>query len=137
MNRLICVFAAALLLAAPAVSMQGRGKGKGRGHANEAASKAAPLDRDVIVNYYRDAPGGLPPGLAKREGLPPGLENHLRRNGTLPPGLAKKIAPMPRALDARLGPCPPDARRGIIGGIAVMYNSRTGLVIDSVVITGR
>lgn len=137
MSRLICIFAAALMIAAPAFP-QGRGKAKGKGHQKqEEAAKAAPLDRDVIVNYYREQPGGLPPGLAKRDGLPPGLDNQLRRNGTLPPGLAKKVAPLPRALEGRLPPCPPDTRRGIIGGIAVMYNSRTGLVIDSVVVAGR
>lgn len=139
MSRWICVAAAAVILLTPAVFAQGKGKGHGRGHQEHAAANpnAAPLDRDVIVNYYRETPGGLPPGLAKRGGLPPGLENQLRRNGTLPPGLAKKMAPLPRALQAQLGSCPPDVRRGIIGGIAVMYNSKTGLVLDSVVIAGR
>ena len=33
-------------------------------------------------------PAGLPPGLAKRDELPPGLEKQLEKNGTLPPGLS-------------------------------------------------
>ena len=34
---------------------------------------------------------GLPPGLAKRDRLPPGLEKHLLKHGSLPPGLQKKL----------------------------------------------
>jgi len=36
---------------------------------------------------------GLPPGLAKRDRLPPGLEKHLLKHGSLPPGLQKKVGP--------------------------------------------
>ncbi len=36
---------------------------------------------------------GLPPGLAKRDRLPPGLEKHLWKHGSLPPGLQKKLDP--------------------------------------------
>jgi hypothetical protein len=133
MRRLICVLAAATLLAAPALP-QGRGKGRGRGHQEERPAKGGAFDRAVIGDYYR---GGLPPGLAKRDGLPPGLEKHLRRNGTLPPGLAKKVAPFPPQLEARLAPCPPEVRRGIVGGVAIMYNSRMGLIIDASVLIGR
>ncbi len=39
--------------------------------------------------YYRNE--GLPPGLAKREQLPPGLQKHVRERGSLPPGLQKKV----------------------------------------------
>ena len=35
----------------------------------------------------------LPPGLAKRDTLPPGLERQLQRNGKLPPGLEKRALP--------------------------------------------
>ena len=37
--------------------------------------------------------GNLPPGLAKRDRLPPGLEKHLWKHGSLPPGLQKKVDP--------------------------------------------
>ena len=39
--------------------------------------------------YYRTE--GLPPGLAKRDELPPGLQKHVRERGSLPPGLQKKV----------------------------------------------
>lgn len=36
-------------------------------------------------------PKGLPPGLAKRDRLPPGLQRHVERTGQLPPGLQKRV----------------------------------------------
>src|SRR4051812_40149976 len=88
MKRLICAVAALFVVVAPALP-QGSGNGRGRGHQEAQSGKGSPLDGGVITSYYRETPGGLPPGLAKRGGLPPGLEKQLRRNGTLPPGLAK------------------------------------------------
>jgi hypothetical protein len=133
------VAAVGLLLAPSFAIAQGKGKGKGhgKGHDKEAAGRSSrPLDPGIISGYYRS--NGLPPGLAKRNGdLPPGLQKQLRRNGHLPPGLEKKLAPFPMEIESRLPPCPPDVRRGIVGGMAVMYNSRTGLVLDAFVLAGR
>jgi hypothetical protein len=94
-------------------------------------------DRTIIADYYRSQPGGLPPGLTKRGGaLPPGLEKQLRRNGTLPPGLQKRVMPFPPALELRLPPCPVGVQRGFLGGVAVMWNSKSGLILDAAVIVG-
>ena len=133
-----------LITLAPAAANQGRGKGKGhdkdqeksqgKGHEEARAVAFQQADRRVIVDYYRAQPGGLPPGLAKRSDLPPGLEKQLRRNGKLPPGLEKKLVPFPAAVETRLPPCPPDVRRGMVGGIAVMWNTRTGLIVDAAVL---
>ncbi|HJZ94943.1 MAG TPA: hypothetical protein VKE70_00420 [Candidatus Solibacter sp.] len=122
-----------------------QGKGRGRGHDKDDSPKGnsekgqTPLvfrtdDRNAITSYYRAQPGGLPPGLAKRESLPPGLEKQLRRNGKLPPGLEKKLVPFPPELESRLAPCPPEVTRGMIGGIAVMWSRQTGLVVDAAVL---
>jgi hypothetical protein len=43
---------------------------------------------------------GLPPGLAKRDRQPPGLERQLSERGRLPPGLQKRA--LPEDLEARL-----------------------------------
>jgi hypothetical protein len=43
---------------------------------------------------------GLPPGLAKREELPPGLEMQVEKNGSLPPGLAKRLPDGAADIDA-------------------------------------
>ena len=34
--------------------------------------------------------------------------------------------------ESRLPPCPPDVRRGLIGGTAVMWNTGTGVILDAV-----
>lgn len=71
---------------------------------------------------------GLPPGLAKRETLPPGLQRQLQRNGTLPPGLAKRVYQFPVALERQL----PDLRSGlsrvVIGGSIVLLDG--DLILD-------
>src|SRR2546426_751841 len=142
MRRTVCVLATVLIALAPIEAKQGKGKGKGRDKGDETSQEKGddrgdgklravvfqPVDRRVIVDYYRGQPGGLPPGLAKRGDLPPGLEKQLRRNGKLPPGLDKKLVPFPPEVELRLPPCPPEVRRGLVGGIAVMWNSRTGLI---------
>lgn len=130
MRRLLLAVAAMGILLAPAGAKDKPGKGRGKGHDKETVVVWAQSDR----SYLR----GLPPGLAKRDGsLPPGLEKQLRRNGRLPPGLEKKLVPFPVYVEERLPPCPPDVHRGFIGSVAVMYNSRTGLVLDAVAIARR
>lgn len=88
-------------------------------------------DREIIIEFYRSHPSNLPPGLAKRNGnLPPGLEKHLERNGTLPPGLQKRVEPFPRELEIRLPRLPVIYRRGRIGSDVIIFNSRTGAVLN-------
>lgn len=43
------------------------------------------------VALESDSGGGLPPGLAGRDRLPPGLERQLRETGSLPPGLQRQL----------------------------------------------
>ena len=93
------------------------GKGHGRGHYKDH-------DRD-IHDWYRAHYDHLPPGLAKRDRLPPGLERQLVVNGTLPPGLQKKMQPCPRELEVMLPPPPPNYVHVVIGGNLVMYNRAT------------
>src|SRR5438874_6648291 len=95
------------------------GQGRGRGHANKAnkadkhentagkkddQAKVVVVDRDGHVRVIREyaRAGSLPPGLAKRESLPPGLRAQLREHGTLPPGLQKRLVPVPAPLVVRL-----------------------------------
>jgi len=135
MSRTILLSALAAVLIAGA---HAQGKGKGHNKPSEAALPGSaqafgPSDRDMISGYYRN-PGNLPPGLAKRNGeLPPGLEKQLRRKGHLPPGLEKRFSPFPANIESRLPPCPLEVRRGLIGGTAVMWDSRTGVILDAFV----
>lgn len=73
---------------------------------------------------------GLPPGLAKRDRLPPGLEKQLVRNGQLPPGLEKKLHPLPDDLAYRLPRLPDGYRRGILGESLIVFDERTSAIID-------
>ena len=131
MTKVLCI---ALLCSCLAFS-QGKGNGKGKGKGSDGGSTSVQLsfgrDSAVIREYYRGVPASkLPPGLAKRGDLPPGLAKQLKRNGHLPPGLEKKIYPFPVELERRLPPLPPDYGRAFIGGNAVIYNKSTSIIID-------
>lgn len=95
----------------------GHEHGHGHGHYKDH-------DRE-IHDWYRAHYNHLPPGLAKRDRLSPGLERQLIVNGTLPPGLQKKMQPCPRELETMLPPPPPNYVHVVIGGNLVMYNRAT------------
>ena len=69
----------------------------------------------------------MPPGLAKRDRLPPGLQKQIQRNGSLPPGLAKRGLPG----DLR-GQLP--RRRGqdyrVVGNDIVLIETATNVILD-------
>lgn len=71
---------------------------------------------------------GLPPGLAKREHLPPGLQQHLERHGKLPPGLEKKR--LPDDLSKWLSPEPKGYKRLTAGRDVVLVDERTQVIVD-------
>ena len=87
-------------------------------------------ERTLVVGWFRNNGSGLPPGLAKRNRLPPGLEKQLRERGTLPPGLQKKLAPVPVALEQRLRVLPTGYRRVVIGGNIILLDERTAFIYD-------
>ena len=86
----------------------------------------------LVRNYFESNRAGLPPGLAKREKLPPGLQKHLERNGTLPPGLQKKVQPMPPELERRMRLLPTGYRRVVIAGNVILMNEKTAVIYDIV-----
>jgi hypothetical protein len=79
-------------------------------------------DRRVISECFVDNRAGLPPGLAKRDRLPPGLERHLQRNGTLPPGLQRRVQPLPGQCEARLPRLPRDWSRVVLSGRIILLD---------------
>lgn len=107
--------------------------GHGRGHEHEKdhdRHSYSDHDRDEMRGWYREHHDHLPPGLAKRDRLPPGLERQLVVRGTLPAGLRAKIAICPHDLERHLPPPPPDCEHVLIGGHVVLLNRRTFVVMD-------
>ena len=112
-------------------------KGHGRDkdedkHYEESANRdpAFTQDERVALGRWYHEGRGLPPGLAKRDRLPPGLEKHLIKGDSLPPGLQKKIRPLPVVIERQLTVLPAGYRRGYVGGHIVIINDRTSLVLD-------
>jgi hypothetical protein len=89
-------------------------------------------ERTLVTNWFRDNRRGLPPGLAKRERLPPGLEKQLRERGHLPPGLQKKIQPLPPALERQMRILPTGFRRVVVAGNVLLMNEKTAEIYDIV-----
>jgi len=133
------VLAVLFLFGSPAFAQgnsqeHGHGKGHDKHHDDDDRD-----DRDAyryddheqaIRGWYSETENHLPPGLAKKDRLPPGLEKQLVRNGALPPGLQKRIYPCPQNLERRLPPPPPDCAHVLISGHMVLLNRKTNLVVD-------
>jgi hypothetical protein len=135
LKRGLLVFLMATLLAPIASADQGRGRGRGNGRgAAEKADKdeAVVIDRDghrrIVRDYYRN--NALPPGLAKRESLPPGLQKQLRERGELPPGLQKRLTPVPPPLAARLPGLPAYYNRYFLGSDLLVVDTRSNRIVS-------
>jgi hypothetical protein len=85
-------------------------------------------ERRVIDDCLVNDRAGLPPGLAKKDHLPPGLERHLQRNGTLPPGLQKRVQPLPGSCVARLPRLPRDWARVVLSGRIILLDPQQRIV---------
>ena len=138
----LLVLAVSLALAAPPAMAQNR-VAQGNGVIDVIFKE---IERQIIREYFgkeTDAAargrggkkkakdgkrGGLPPGLAKREKLPPGLERQLVKNGTLPPGISKRA--LPPGLNSHLGPIPAGTERVIVGGDVALVEVATGVILD-------
>ena len=70
----------------------------------------------------------MPPGLAQRDQLPPGLARHLEKYGTLPPGLEKRR--LPGDLESLLPRARPGTERVIVDDDVFLIQKATGLVLD-------
>ena len=71
---------------------------------------------------------GLPPGQAKRDELPPGLQKRLEKHGSLPPGLAKRD--LPGDLEKKLPKVPEGLERVLAGDNVVLLEKATGKILD-------
>jgi len=82
-------------------------------------------DKYIIQDYYRR---NLPPGLAKRSTLPPGLQKQLQRKGSLPPGLSAE--PLPHDLERNLSRLPEGYIRVRIETDIFIMRAATKEIID-------
>jgi len=116
-------------------SEQEKGKSKGGPGSRKTGSGVGVVvfseqDKVILREYVRGFGANLPPGLAKRDDLPPGLEKQLVRKGHLPPGLEKQIVPFPPELERRLPPLGAGLRRGFFAGRAIIFHSGSRLILD-------
>lgn len=93
-------------------------RGERYGSVPEFSENERNLIRSCMAGQY----GSLPPGLAKRDRLPPGLERQVQRNGQLPPGLQKRVQPLPGVCTARLPRLPVDWVRVILGNRVLLLD---------------
>jgi hypothetical protein len=89
-------------------------------------------DREIIREYYgathNSKQKDIPPGLAKKDKLPPGLQKQLVKRGQLPPGL--QYDRFPKDLERQLSPIPDDYLRVVIEGSFVLFNRQTNVIFD-------
>ncbi|MGH9579795.1 MAG: hypothetical protein ACRD2R_02275 [Terriglobales bacterium] len=85
-------------------------------------------DRRVIRTCFREHASSLPPGLAKREELPPGLERQLQKNGTLPPGLQKRVQPLPALCEEQLPGLSGSLERVVYGGRVMLIDGASKIL---------
>ena len=121
------------------------GKG-GKGKSKEAPGKESGVSIDVDVHIFGESEiatirawfsnkknlEGLPPGLAKRERLPAGLERQLKKNGSLPPGLEKQVHSFPLELERLLPELPTGVVRVVIGVDIIFLDKTSNKILDIV-----
>jgi hypothetical protein len=76
----------------------------------------------------------LPPGIAKKGALPPGLAKQLVRNGHLPPGL--EYRDLPPDLIVQLPPLAPDYRYVIADDRVMLIRAATNVILDILQVPG-
>ena len=111
-----------VLLAKDHDKEHGEGKKKGDDDNRDRDSHYFRREDYQAIHRYYNGPRNLPPGLRKK----------YYRTGTLPPGWQTKMHPFPPELVRSLPPPPPNCDRGYIDGVAVVYDRKTRVILDSI-----
>ena len=85
-------------------------------------------DRRMIRHHYESRRANLPPGLAKKKQLPPGLRKQIARKGHLPPGLDGDR--LPAKLEKQLSRIPEGHVRIRVGADIVLMDGASRLILD-------
>lgn len=153
MKKIIFTLAiASVALASPALALSGHPKKTETAPAEKTVEQAtanviervfSEAEKAIIEEYFsvkvsdkndghkpkgkKNKNRGLPPGLAKKDQLPPGLAKQLEKNGHLPPGLEKRDLPddLSERLPARHG-----LKRLIVGSDVLLVEEGTELILD-------
>jgi hypothetical protein len=138
-GRVIASFVALLLLVATPQDAAASDR-KGKKHAKHArAGEVTHRDSDARVAVDVRF-GAVDIRLIRKHyapryrNLPPGLQKKVARGGQLPPGWRKKFEPFPVRLEEQLRPLPRGYRRGVLDGHAVVYDSKSHVIIDVAVL---
>lgn len=139
MNRRAFLLAAAAAAALPPLAAVGPAKADDVDWGKIVLTE---IQRRLIGSYYQSrygawvaGPGkgknknkGLPPGIAKKGVLPPGIYMQLMRGGTLPPGLG--AMPLPYDLVVQLPPPYPGTRLLIADDRVLLVQIATNAILD-------
>ena len=102
-----------------------------RQHEREVVRHEAYADHQrEIREWYRAHHEHLPPGLAKRDRLPAGLERQMVVHGFLPVELRGRMQPCPHELEVLLPPPAPGLAHFFIGGHLVLVNRANFQISD-------
>jgi Ni/Co efflux regulator RcnB len=86
-------------------------------------------DRD-LHEWYRTNYRHLPPGLARRDLLPPALASQIVVRGFVPVELRARMQPCPHEVEGFLPPPPPGHVHVFIGGNLVLVNRANFQIVD-------
>ena len=130
-------------IATSAAYPQGNGNGHGKGHDKDKHSDGnddrddrvyaysySKHDRDELNDWYDHHRGNLPPGLAKKDRLPPGWEKKMVVHQVMPVEYREYVRPAPLEVVHVLPPPPPDCEHVVVGGHIVLMNRKTSVVLD-------
>ncbi len=138
---LLVFFLLASLISPNLISAKG-----GKGQSKDAHEKGAGVAVEVDVRVFGESQEatirawfsnqknleGLPPGLAKRERLPAGLERQLKKNRSMPPGLQKRVHFFPLDLERSLPELPKGVVRVVIGVDILLLDKTSNTILDIV-----
>jgi hypothetical protein len=109
---------------------QGKGKGKGQG-----GKKFNSDERDEIVHYFGANPSAreqLPPGLAKKNKIPPGWQKKLDVGQRIPDDVWAYRVPLPHEVLVKLPPPPPGVIHVRIQDHVLKVIEKTHEVLDKI-----
>lgn len=139
LSMLLAVLALALAPAAMADKDKGKGKHKDKGHAAEHAPKGGKNfsggERDEIRDYFESNPAArqqLPPGLAKKNKIPPGWQKKIGVGQRIPDDIWAFRVPLPPEIVVKLPPPPPGVIHVRIQDRVLKVIEKTHEVLDDI-----